>query len=401
MQIARIEVTGLIRYTQSQVISVSGLHIGDRVTVPALDNAVNHLIATGLFNKANYRYRTVNDRATVTFEVEEVKWTVPVVFDNFIWFSDQELIKSVAQQVPSFDGTAPQNGPVLESIRAALGRLLQDRHLAGEVEYLKSSDMKGGNVEHVFSVKGASIPICSLHFPGAAAISESELVKESKPLFESDYSRAVVSGFADGTLKRAYGRLGRLRATFQSPQVKLESSGSCQNGVSVTLPVEEGAVYRWEKAVWTGNRIFLPDELDRELGLKPGDIANGAKIDDAVRSVRKAYGSKGFIAATLESSPDFDESNHRVTYNITVREGPQYRMGLLFINGLSKGDTSALASRWKMQPGEPYDDTFFETFRSKIVPGTLGSGSRITQMAIKPDAKKLTVDVVITVKKGP
>src|SRR5215470_11072586 len=247
LQITRIEVTGLARYTQSQVVAVSGLHVGDRVTVAALDNAVNHLIGTGLFTKANYRYRTVGDRATVTFEVEEVKWSVPVVFDNFVWFGDQELIKLVAQQVPSFDGTAPESGPVLESIRASLARLLLDRHLPGEVEYLKSAGVKGKNVEHIFSVRGVNIPICSLHFIGAAAIPETELVKESKPLFEGDYSRAVVSGFANGTLKRAYARLGRLRAVFKDPEVKPENTASCQNGVSVTLHVEEGAVYRWDK----------------------------------------------------------------------------------------------------------------------------------------------------------
>jgi outer membrane protein assembly factor BamA len=400
IQITRIEVKGLARYAEPQVIAATGLHVGDRVTVGALDSAIDHLIGTGLFKKANYRYRTVSDRAVVTFEVEEVKWGVPVIFDNFVWFTEQELVKAVAAAVPSFDGTAPESGPLLETIRTTLSRLLQDRHLPGEVEYLKSAGIAGKNVEHVFTVKGVSIPICSLHFAGAAAIPESDLIKESKDLFKDDYSRALVSGFANGTLKRAYARLGRLRASFQGPQVKLDTSPSCQNGVSLTFQVDEGAVYRWEKAVWTGNRVFTEDELDSTLGLKTGDIANGAKIGDVMSSVRAAYGSKGYIASGIEATPDFDESSHRVTYSFTVREGPQYRMGILFINGLPKGDTAALASRWKMQPGDPYDDTFFSTFQSRIVPGTLGPGSKITESAINPDPQKHTVDIVITVKKS-
>src|SRR5215467_1226640 len=83
--ITKIEIKGLVRYSESQVITATGLHIGDRVSVAALDGVIDHLINTGLFKKANYRYRTVNDRAVVTFEVEEAKWTVPVIFDNFVW----------------------------------------------------------------------------------------------------------------------------------------------------------------------------------------------------------------------------------------------------------------------------------------------------------------------------
>ncbi|HEX9919549.1 MAG TPA: hypothetical protein VGA87_10295, partial [Pyrinomonadaceae bacterium] len=73
MRLSRIEVSGLQRVTQGQVVEASGLEIGQQVDVAALDAAAERLLGTGLFTKLGYRYRTKGVEAVVTFEVEESK----------------------------------------------------------------------------------------------------------------------------------------------------------------------------------------------------------------------------------------------------------------------------------------------------------------------------------------
>ena len=46
-------------------------------------------------------------RLDVTFDIEEPPWSMPVVFDNFVWLRDEELLAAVEQDVPTFDGTLP------------------------------------------------------------------------------------------------------------------------------------------------------------------------------------------------------------------------------------------------------------------------------------------------------
>jgi outer membrane protein assembly factor BamA len=108
-----IEVTGGKRYASAEIAKLSGLAIGQSIRVPELAIAANRLAETGLFKSINYRYVTTAARITVTFEFDEADWIVPVVFDNFVWFPDKELIAGVARAVPSFDGNAPATEGVI------------------------------------------------------------------------------------------------------------------------------------------------------------------------------------------------------------------------------------------------------------------------------------------------
>src|ERR1041385_7826359 len=127
-RIARIEFEGLHNLTPENVIAMTGLKVGDSFSVAALDSAAQHLVDSGLFKNVGYRTRTAGDSVTVTFQVEELKSNnSPVVFDNFIWFSDEELTTTVKRVLPSFTDSVPDTGNTTELIRKSLQALLTSR----------------------------------------------------------------------------------------------------------------------------------------------------------------------------------------------------------------------------------------------------------------------------------
>src|SRR5687768_15299618 len=87
----KIEFSGLQRFNESQAIPITGLQPGASVDVAALNAAMQRLQDTGFFKKVGYNYRYRGDQLDVTFQVEEMKWDLPVVFDNFVWFTDEEI----------------------------------------------------------------------------------------------------------------------------------------------------------------------------------------------------------------------------------------------------------------------------------------------------------------------
>lgn len=402
MRLSKIEFSGLQRHTEAEAIAASGLQVGQSVDIPTLDAAAQRLLDSGLFKKLNYRYRTTGDQAVVTFQVEEEKGeALPVVFDNFIWFSDEELLSAVRQQVPSFDGTAPDSA--VDGITKALQRLLEERKVPGRVEYAPYTNLSTGKAEHIYSVEGVSIPICTLHFSGETAIQEDELAKNSKPLIAGDYRRSFVLSFAQVNLIPIYRERGYLRANFLAPMAKLEAdAGSkCKDGVSITLPIEEGSAYSWEKADWNGNAVLSVQELEAALGMKTGELANGLKIDKGIESLKELYGRKGYLAAIVKPAPVFEDANRRVTYHIDIKEGPQYRMGTLTISGLPENTANRLKGKWKLQPGDAYDASYLKEFLNKdlmLDAGEVGGGTKKIVTDIKPDRQKLTVDVAINFK---
>lgn len=400
LRLSAVEVTGLERYTREQVLTASGLQLGQLVDIPAIDEAANKLLSSGLFKKLSYRFRSTGNQAVVTFVVEETRESVPVVFDNFVWFSEQELQEAIRRQVPTFDGTVPESGEMPDSIKKALQQLLNERKILGHVEYYSAANASGKNARYLFSVKGTKIPICSLVFPGAKDVKESELVNTAKPLFEQSYSREEVQTFAVYNLIPIYRQRGHLRASFLEPVAKPQTNEDCKNGVSVTMQVDEGPIYTWEKAEWSGNTTLSAQELSSALGMKPGERADGLKIDKGTRFIADAYGKKGYIETRVASRPEFDDSNRRVSYRYEVTEGPQYRMGSVEINGLPEALAQRLKESWGLKTGDVFDTSYYEAFMKKAMMEIAAAGLRPQDINVqnKPNRDNRTVNVVINFK---
>ena len=403
----KIEIVGLKRIPPDQVIATSELKVGQTVDSSVLDEAAAKLMQSGLFKKLTYRVRSAaNGETTVIFEVEEANRSLPVVFENFVWFTDDELDAAIRNDIPFFNGSAPEAGDTTQKITQALQRLLDEKKIPGRVEVMPYTDLAKGKQEFVFTVRGVKIPICSLSFPGAEAIPEAQLIKASQQLLQSDFSKKDVSGFASYTLFPLYRRLGRLRAQFRTPTAEpAPNLPNCVGGVLVTIPVDEGAVYSWGQAEWNGNQVLPGGELSTALGMKAGEVADGFKIDSGLKEVRKAYARKGYIAVRTRESSEFDESAQKVTYRFAVLEGPQYHMGNLIINGLSPDLTQELKQSWTLASGVVFDESYVDDFRLNALPRFVGIqmqrslAFRATpQTDTKADAQKLTVDVVITFK---
>jgi outer membrane protein assembly factor BamA len=402
--LGRLEFVGLKRLTREQVTAMSGLKIGQMVDATALDAAANELLKSGLFRRLSYRVHSAGNQAVVTFQVEESAVSLPVTFENFVWFSDDEILAAVRRDVPYFNGTAPASGETPDKIAAALQRLLTEKHIAGQVDYLPyvSKDKQ----ELLFTVKGARIPVCSLHFPGASAVKESELVKASQELFKMDYSKKDIATFAPVKLLPLYRHIGYLRAEFQPPTASLETGAQCAGGVNVTIPVTEGASYRWAKSIWDGNDKLTVEDLGTALGMNPGDLADGLKIDAGLKNVAKAYGSRGYLSTEINQTPDFDDSAMLVTYRFKINEGSRFFMGKLIVNGLTPADTDDLKSKWTLGPNTVFDLSYLEQFRQgplREFLRALTQRSRVStrynvEVEMRPNSQTNIVDVVIAFK---
>jgi len=401
-KIAGIEIEGLQALTTETVLATSGLKIGETFSVEATDAAAERLLNSGLFRRVAYRTRNVGANVTITFQLEELKGQLsPVVFDNFIWFSDEELAAAIKRDIPTFNGSAPGIGNTNEAIKKALQNLLTERKLPGQVEYNLTEQ------EHLFRVEGVPMKICTLHFPGAQSVSEQKLIQATRSSMDPDYSRQSAKTFPKYGLYPIYRELGHLRASFGSPVVKPVSNAGCE-GVDLTIPVNEGAMYSWATAEWSGNQVLSAKELDGALGMKPGEVANGKKFDKGLSEVQQAYGKRGHIQIRMKPTPEFDDAAAKVTFKITVNEGAQYRMGTVEFKGFSASDAAMLGKMWNLKNGEVYDRSYVNRFfrgdareiMTRIAKERQSQGKPLPNLGTveTPDRQTLIVNLTIELK---
>ena len=406
IKLDKIEFKGLERVKEPEALEKSGLAAGQAVSIEDVEAASGRLLESGLFTNLSYKLKGKTDKALLVFEVVERKWTMPVSFDNFVWFTDEELTAAVRRRLPAFDGTAPEAGGVTEQIKQALAELLNERKIEGAVEYTLSENPANRKVEHLFSVKGPGLRVCKVAYAGARAVPEEQLVTKSGGIFDNDFSRAYTAGFVESNLLPLYHERGYLRATFSPPKAAPEASPECK-GLTVSMTVDEGSIYVWDKAVWEGAEGLTAQELDAALGMRNKEVANAVKIANGLARVRKAYGRKGYIAARVRPETEFDDAARSVSYRFRVAEGPQYHMGDLTITGLDEAATNNLRGRWRLLHREVYDEGYVEEFVRKSVPEFQRDAARAGNPfpALKvvskaaPDHDKRVVHVTLDIKR--
>ena len=232
LTVGAVEVNGARRYSKAEVVRLSGLQTGKTVSREDLNAATARMAKTGLFKQLNYRYATAAGRTTVTFDIEESDWTMLVVFDNLVWFTDEALVAALRETVPSFDGTAPVTEGFMEFLAGQLQTLIESRKIPGSVSFAPQGKLGQEIQSFAFKVATPSPKICTMAFAGASVITEEELKNAVGFGPESEYSRSYLANVSRGTLTNLYRQRGHWRAAMALPTATFEKSGECSGAPS-------------------------------------------------------------------------------------------------------------------------------------------------------------------------
>jgi outer membrane protein assembly factor BamA len=395
-KLSTIEFEGLTSQTPANLIPLTKLTIGQTITVAEITSAMERLSKTGLLSQLSYRYKYKSDQLQVTFIVKENSISIPCIFDNFVWFSDKEIQSAIQADIPWFEGKAPEFGSIMDLISESLTKLLKQRQLPGEINYILSTgSLAKPEKEHIFSIKGIRIPLCSLQFSGARGLSRQLLLENSKLLLEYSYSSTFARDYVKNNYPLLYAHHGYWQARFEEPKIRLAAEApNCPAGIDMTVTIDEGLQYHWAGAQWHGNQLFLSHNLDKLMSMKNGDVADDRSIERGLKAVRKAYGQNGHLAIKLESKPLFTTTSADLFFEINITEGPQYKMGKLRFAGLSEGSVRIIKEGWGLPPDAIFDESYLDKARMSINIQLVVAGERNrTMVNTIVDNKTLTVDV--------
>jgi outer membrane protein insertion porin family len=364
--VGEVHASGSHRYSDAQIAATAGLKPGDPISNQTLQDISDELAQLGVFSRVSFRFTAKNNRATVNFELEDAP-IVPVMFENFPWFTDQELSDEIRRAVPLFDGGAPRGGSLIDEIMAALSAKLASRGIKSNIEHTLLTEPSSDDEIMQFRQDDVNFTIASLSFGDSAAQNSEKLRDRISDLVGKKFSRFAIELFEAEQLRPIYLSAGRIRVKLGAPVVHLNGDGQQgQSTVDVQIPIEPGQVFRLSSAAWGGNKAIDDATLSRLVSVKPGDLADGMKLASGWQQIELEYGHRGYLDAKIAPVPKFDDTSGTVRYDVTIVEGPQYRMGELVITGLSLDAERRLRNAWRLAPGQVFDKTFLDSTLSKL-----------------------------------
>lgn len=365
-RLTAMTVTGSKRYTPEQIIAATGLRLGQTVSEDDFRIACEHLGDTGAFGDIAYNFKYSPEGTTLDLQIIDSNQLVPARFDNFVWLSDQELLRQLQERVPLFTGQLPVSGNLADQVSDALQGLLIEARINGRVDYLRSGPLEEAIDSVVFSVSGQNIRVANVEFVGAGPGELPLLHKAALPMRGVAYLRSTLRAQEDNDLLPVYLARGYLKARFGDAQPKVIEQTSEKTLVDVTFSVEPGRQYNLTEVHWTGNSVFRVNQLAAQIHLRPGEPPDAAQLAKDLAAVHKVYGSRGYLAAYVTATPEMDDEQSTVSYQLDVHEGDLYKMGELEIQGLDERNTAQVQDVWQLRGGETYDSSYPQRFRDEL-----------------------------------
>jgi outer membrane protein insertion porin family len=357
-----VEISGSKKFSSQQIAAAVGLRAGNIITREDLQAAADKLAGLGVFSNVQYHFTTVESGVRAIYDVSDAT-TVAVTFDNFPWFTDDELNAALKHSVALFDGSAPQGGAILNAMSTTLENLVQSRGVLGTVSHMLINFPLGGQ-RMQFRVENADITVKTVEFSDPLATNDPALQQSTSQLIGRPYSRSAIELFEFEQVRPIYLTHAFLHVQFGPPTAQVATTGA-QPGLTavvVTIPITPGPAYKWGGVAWNGNTVIPAPELNALITLRPGEIADGNKIIALWDAARSLYGQRGYLDTKLEPQTEFDEQAGRVAFTVTVTEGPQYRMGNLVLSGLSVDGEKRIRAAWRIPPDAVFNEKIYEDF---------------------------------------
>ncbi len=376
-------------------MAATGIHAGAQVTRDDLQKTADSLARLGLFSNVRYRFTSSDAGVKAEYLVTDAT-TVPVLYDNFPWFKDDEITAAIKSSGVLFDGSAPEHGTILDAISDAIAKLLVSHGVNLSVSHTLTTTALGDSHIQLFHAEDSGITVAGVEFGHGLAQSDRGIQIRLADIVGAPYSRSVFELFEFEQVRPVYLSHAFLNAKLGPSSVRFTAPGSSK--VIIIAPIDAGLAYAWSGATWTGNSAVPSAELDRLITLKPNDPADGMKIEAAWQSVRDVYAQRGYLDATLDVAPHIEEFPRRVSYSVSISEGPQYHMGQLVLSGLSIEGERRIRAAWGIHPDEVFNEGVYNEFLENGVKAAF-SGLPFHYEKIgrflQKDPKAGTVDVML------
>ena len=404
-----LKVTGTARYTDKEILAASGLQMGQNAADGDFKEAVQRLGDSGLFSNVVYSYSSSGAGVRLELQLADADKSklVPAHFENFVWFTDDELRTALQSRVPLFKQVLPVAGNLSDRVSEALQAILTEKQFLGRVDYLRNAEESSGALNAiVYRVEEVSIRIRSVEFPGASPEQTALLTTAARRLTEAEYARSSLAAVAKFDLLPVYLERGYLKAAFgpsdarvvPQPSPAADAQGPAELQVDAIVPVNPGKIYSTSSVDWKGNAAIATAEVAPLLHLPPGQPADAVRLLRDLENVGKLYRSRGYMTVQIKPDAQLDDEKSTVHYDLNIVEGDLYKMGALEILGLDTQAKARMRAAWTLREGQPYNADYPKKFvddTGQLLPRGVRWAVSIHE---SPDVKDKTVDVEIRFK---
>ncbi len=405
--IGGITVSGISNYDDYLLIGLSGLSVGQRISIPGdeITKAVRRYWRNGLFSNVKITVDSiVVDSAYLHIELAQLPKISEINYNGVKKTEREDLetklgIVKGSQITPNMIG----KGETLAK------RYFDDKGFKNaEIHIVQRNDASQPDkvIVDVNIDKKDKVKINSITIRGNQALSDKKIKGSlfKNGALKSIHERGKLSSFfrskkyvdkkykeSKESLLDKYAELGYRDAYIVSDSVVPFD----ENSVDIYLTVDEGQRYYIRNISWVGNTLYSTDILQSILNINKGDVYNQKLLEERMKSDDDAIGNLYYNNGYVFSSIDAIDQNiveDSIDIEMRITEGIQARLSHVKIMGNDRVYESVVRRALYNKPGDLFSKEALERSYREIA-GMGHFDAESINYDIQPNPEDGTVDL--------
>ena len=400
--IAGITVSGVKFLQPNALIGISGLRIGQKVTIPGeqITASVKKLWDQGLFS--DVRITIVNkDEENVWLDIylQERPRLSSVKFEGIRKSEETDLLEKLS---------LPTGSQVTAHLLNRAEKTITDHYvekgfLNTKVTIVQKDDPDmPNNVILVFTVdKNDKVKIEQIAFEGNEFFTDKQLRRQLKDTKQKDLNPFKGSKFIEDKYKADREKLIKFYnengfRDFRIVKDTSYTSAEDEGKLRLVVTVNEGNQYYLRNVDWVGNSIYTKDQLNRVFNFPGGEVYNQTMInkrliedEDAVNSLYLNYGYLFSRLTPVEKNVEGDS----IDLEVRIFEGDPANLNNIMITGNTRTNEHVARRELYTLPGDLFSkENIIRSVRQVAVLGHFDP-EKINPLPL-PDQVNGTVDLL-------
>ena len=368
-EIADIKVTDIDNYEDYVLIGISGLAVGQTITVPGDDitSAIKRYWRHGLFSDVKITAEKIEGNKIYLFIHLTLRPRITDIRFNGVKKSEREDLQAKLGMAKGSQITPN----LIDRAKIIIKRHFDDKGFKNaEVNIVEREDP--ANKEQVYVDvnidKKDKVKVHKITIDGNSVLTDKKLKRVMKKTNEKGKlvnlfraKKFINERYEEDKQKiiDKYNELGYRDAIIEVDSVTPYD----EKTVDVYMKIYEGNKYYLRDITWVGNTVYPSDLLNEQLRMKRGDVYNQKLLNDRISNDEDAIGNnyynRGYVFYHLDPV-EVNIDGDSIDLEMRIVEGPQASISHVRINGNDRLYENVVRRELRTRPGDLFSKEALE-----------------------------------------
>ncbi len=393
--ILKIEVTGNERIDTGFIVNVIKSKENTPYNLDKIREDMKNIYKTGFFSDVQIDVKDADKGKVVTFVIVER----PPIKTIYITGNDKIKTASLVEKLKIRSNTVLNTDKIKESIDELKKYYASEGYYGTKINY-EIDYGEEYNVTVTINIDETSkAHIKSIDFTGNKVFKASTLKDYMRTKERGMFSWFTGSGVLDEdaleedrkNLEGFYNDNGYVRVNIGVPDVAISKDGKA---ISITIPIEEGSMYKVGTIDFAGDIIFDKDYLVQQLKTKTGNTFKSTLYHEDVLTITDLYQDRGYAFCDIAPLTLVDDDSKIVNIKYNLTKGQEVYFNRINILGNTRTRDKVVRRELRFGEGDRFSASNLKESKRRLTNTTFFK--QIDMKIIKTeDPNKVNVDLAV------